>query len=228
MEQKSVLIVEDDAILAVHLRNMLIGLGYGVPEPVATGEAAIAAVAAERPDLILMDIQLAGEMDGITAAGHIRSTVDVPIVFLTGYSQDPLLQRAKTTAPYGYLIKPVSPRELAATIEMALYQHTLDRQLKEHKEALQKAHDELEQRVAARTEELQQANVELQSEITERKRAEETLRFLSSRLLTSQEEEQRRVAMELHDQTSQDLIVMKLHLAALQNRLRKDQGDPEK
>ena len=83
-----------------------------------------------------MDIHLAGEMDGITAAGRIRSAADVPVVFLTGYSQEPLLQRAKTTAPYGYLFKPVSSRELAATIEMALYRHTLDRQLKEHKEVM--------------------------------------------------------------------------------------------
>ncbi|MBI5589334.1 MAG: response regulator [Deltaproteobacteria bacterium] len=120
MGQKTVLIVEDDGILAIHLRNMLVGLGYGVSEPVATGEAAIAAVAAERPDLVLMDIQLAGMMDGITAAGSIHSATDVPIVFLTGYSQGPLLQRARTAAPYGYLIKPVSRHELAATIETAL------------------------------------------------------------------------------------------------------------
>jgi CheY-like chemotaxis protein len=119
MEQKTVLIVEDDGVLAVQLRDMLVGLGYNVPKPVATGAAAIAAVAAERPnlilpDLILMDIQLAGKMDGITAAAeHISSVADVPIIFLTGYSQDPLLQRAKLVAPYGYLIKPVSSRELA-------------------------------------------------------------------------------------------------------------------
>ncbi len=149
MEQKTVLIVEDDGILAVQLRDMLVGLGYNVPKPVATGAAAIAAVAAERPnlilpDLILMDIQLAGKMDGITAAEHIRSAADVPIIFLTGYSQYPLLQRAKLVAPYGYLIKPVSSRELAATIEMAFYRHSLDLQLMEHKVALQKANNELE------------------------------------------------------------------------------------
>ena len=154
MENKTILIVEDDGILAVQLRNMLIELGYSVPEPVATGEEAIAVVTAERsylvspelaspdmalsglilPDLILMDIKLAGEMDGITAAARIRSVADVPIVFLTGFSHDPLLQRAKTTAPYGYLVKPVSQQNLVATIEMALYKHTLDRQLKESEE----------------------------------------------------------------------------------------------
>jgi len=185
MEKETILIVEDDAILAVHLRNMLIGLGYSVPEPVATGEAAIAAVAAERPDLILMDIQLAGVMDGITASGHIRSAADVPIVFLTGYSQDPLLQRAKTTAPYGYLLKPVSQPELAATIEMALYRHRIDRQLKEHKEALEKAQDELEWRVQERTADLLSANKKLSREIDERRRVEATLRESEERLFNS-------------------------------------------
>lgn len=134
--KKSILIVEDDAILALHLRNLLVGLGYNVLEPVATGEAAIAAITAEPPDLVLLDVQLAGTMDGITAAGHIHSAVEVPIIFLTGYSQDPLVQRAKLTAPYGYLIKPVPPRELAATIELALYRHQLDRRLKEQEEEL--------------------------------------------------------------------------------------------
>ena len=181
MEQKTVLIVEDDGILAVQLLNMLTVLGYNVTKPVATGAAAIAAVAAKRPDLILpdlilMDIQLSGEMDGISAAEHIRSIADVPIVFLTGYSQDPLLQRAKLVAPYGYLIKPVSSRELAATIEMAFYRHSLDLQLKENKVALQSAHDELELRVQERTADLVSANERLSREIEARRRKEEILR----------------------------------------------------
>ena len=186
MEQKTVLIVEDDGILAVQLLNMLTVLGYNVTKPVATGAAAIAAVAAKHPDLILpdlilpdlilMDIQLSGEMDGISAAEHIRSIADVPIIFLTGYSQDPLLQRAKLVAPYGYLIKPVSSRELAATIEMAFYRHSLDLQLKENKVALQSAHDELELRVQERTADLVSANESLSREIEARRRKEEILR----------------------------------------------------
>ena len=153
MEKKTILIVEDDGVLGLQLKNMLANLGYNAPEPVATGEEAIAAVAAARPalilpELILMDIQLAGEMDGITAAERICSVIDVPIVFLTALSHDPLLQRAKTIAPYGYLIKPVSLRELTATIEMALYKHSLDRQLKEINNELCLAQVELN---AART-----------------------------------------------------------------------------
>ncbi len=172
MEQKTVLMVEDDGVIALILHEMLVGLGYSVTGPVATGEAAIAAAAADLPDLVLMDIQLAGKMDGITAAGHIRTVADLPIVFLTGHSQDPLLQRAKTAAPYGYVLKPVSQRELSVTIEMALYKHALDRQLKEHQDALQQAHDELERRVQERTADLLSANERLRQEMDERRLAE--------------------------------------------------------
>ena len=175
MKKEHILIVEDDGILAVHLQNMLVDLDYGVMEPVATGEDAIAAVAGRRPDLVLMDIHLVGEIDGITAAERIRSAVDVPIVFLTGYSHEPLIQRAKTTAPYGYLLKPVSSRELSVSIEMAIYRHTLDQQLKEHQAALQLAHDELECRVRERTADLLSANESLRLEMEERKQAEERI-----------------------------------------------------
>jgi PAS domain S-box-containing protein len=114
---------------------MLASLDCGVIGPVATGEAAIAVIDANPPDLILMDIQLAGEMNGITAAQRICSTADVPLVFLTSYSQDHLIQQAKAAMPYGYLLKPVSKRELEITIEMALNRHMVDCQLKEYKEA---------------------------------------------------------------------------------------------
>jgi len=134
MLNETILIVEDDGILVAQLQDRLTGLGYTVLEPVDSGEAAIAAVKAQPPDIVLMDIMLAGAMDGITAAGRIQSAADIPIVYLTGYSQDLLLQQAKVTAPYGYLVKPVSERELAATLEMALYRHTLDRRLRESEE----------------------------------------------------------------------------------------------
>ena len=134
MSRKTILIVEDEAIIAAQLQGTLDALGYTALEPVATGEAALAAVRAQPVDLILMDIKLHGAIDGITAAGHIQSAADIPIVYLTGYSQDPLLQQAKVTAPYGYLVKPVGERELASTLEMALYKHPLDRRLRESEE----------------------------------------------------------------------------------------------
>jgi len=140
MSNETILIVEDDGILVAQLQDRLTGLGYTALEPVDSGEAAIAAVMARPPDMVLMDIKLAGAMDGITAAGRIQSAADIPIVYLTGYSQDLLLQQAKVTAPYGYLVKPVGERDLAATLEMALYRHTLDRQLREsEKEVRRKA-----------------------------------------------------------------------------------------
>ena len=131
MAKETILIVEDDAILSLHLHDTLTELGYTALEPVATGKAAIAAVAKHRPDLVLMDIELNGEINGIVTAGKIRDEVDVPIVFLTGYSHYPLINQAKATAPYGYLVKPVPERELAAMIEISLYRHSLDRKLQE-------------------------------------------------------------------------------------------------
>ena len=94
MTGETILIVEDDGILATHLHYMLMELGYNVLAPVAAGEDAISVAAARRPDLVLVDIELTGEMNGITAAGHIRAAADIPIIFLTAYSEDKLLQQA--------------------------------------------------------------------------------------------------------------------------------------
>jgi signal transduction histidine kinase/CheY-like chemotaxis protein len=131
---ESILIVEDDGILATSLKRILSGLGYVIFATVATGEEAITLVENKQPGLILMDIDLAGELNGIETAEVIRSFSDVPIVFLTGYSQESLIQEAKFTAPACYLIKPVPARELQANIEMALHRHALDRKLKESEE----------------------------------------------------------------------------------------------
>jgi len=134
MNRARILIVEDEAILAISLENKLDKLGYVVLQPVATGEDAIAAVEDEQPDLVLMDIQLAGDLDGITAAGRINSFSDVPIVYLTGHSDEPLVQRAKLTHPYGYLIKPVSIQNLRVCLEISLYKYALDKKLRESEE----------------------------------------------------------------------------------------------
>lgn len=136
MTGKTILIVEDDGIIATRLQDMLTRFGYTAPEPVASGEAAVAAVAAAAPDLVLMDIALAGAMNGVTAAEHIRVEFDVPIVYLTAYSQTAQLERAKATYPYGYLIKPVAEHELLATLEMALQRHTFDHRLRKSEERL--------------------------------------------------------------------------------------------
>lgn len=122
MSQKTILVVENDGIAAARITDALSSRGY-LTQTAGSGEEAIAAVAASQPDLTLMDVHLSGEMDGVTAAQHIHAISDIPIVFLTAYSDDALLQRAKSTTPHGYLIKPVRDRELLATLEMALCRH---------------------------------------------------------------------------------------------------------
>jgi len=123
MELTSIIIVEDEMITALDLKEKLIEAGYSVPAIVSDGEEAVNIVAEIRPDLVLMDIVLQGEMDGIAAAKKI-SSLDIPVIFLTAYSDKDTLQRAKSTSPYGYIIKPYPDKELRLTIETALQKHT--------------------------------------------------------------------------------------------------------
>ncbi len=132
--QKTILIVEDETVVAVDLRNILEAGGYVVTAEVPSGVAAIQMAAEQRPDIVLMDVLLPGEIDGIQAAESIRATLDIPVIYLTGYSEDAILHRAKLTEPYGFLIKPVSARELISAIEMALYKHDSESSFKEREE----------------------------------------------------------------------------------------------
>ncbi|MGE5316030.1 MAG: PAS domain S-box protein, partial [Acidobacteriota bacterium] len=134
MQREHILIVEDDAIIGARLYDILLSMGYEASEPVASGEEAVARASAMKPDLVLMDINLFGEMNGVQAAAEIRRRMDVPIIYLTAYSDDDLLQRAKVTNPYGYLVKPVQERELQATIEMALHNHAMAKAVRESEE----------------------------------------------------------------------------------------------
>lgn len=121
MSQARILVVEDEAIVARDIAAQLDMLGYAVVGRVARGEDAVTQALALRPDLVLMDIQLAGEMDGISAAQVLREQVPIPVVFLTAFASDETLQRAKRVQPYGYILKPFSERELRTVLEMALY-----------------------------------------------------------------------------------------------------------
>jgi PAS domain S-box-containing protein len=134
MNKYNILVVEDEALIAANLVKILSSLGYTVYKPVATGEDAIRSVTTEQPDLVLMDIELIGAMTGIEAAEKIRAIADIPIVYLTAYTDDLRLGQARLTEPYGYIVKPAQSPELHATIEMAMYKHTLDRKLKESEE----------------------------------------------------------------------------------------------
>jgi PAS domain S-box-containing protein len=129
-----ILIVEDDGIIAARLQSILTRLGYAVAAVVASGEEAIERAAETPPDLALLDIRLAGAMDGIQAGAQIRARWGTPLIYLTAYMDDNLLQRARVTEPYGYLVKPIQDRDLRATIEIALYRHRTDRQLRESEE----------------------------------------------------------------------------------------------
>lgn len=131
MSGESILVVEDETIIAFNLKRVLAGFGYQVMDTVETGLLAMQAVEKQKPDLVLMDIQLQGDLDGIATALYMRSRFDVPIIFLTSYAEDTRLAQASRTGPYGYLVKPVQDRELHATIEMALARHQLDLTLRE-------------------------------------------------------------------------------------------------
>jgi len=125
-DQKPVImVVEDEVITAMDLKLKLENLGYSVPATVTSGELAIQKAITIRPDLILMDIVLAGEIDGITAAQTIKD-LGIPIVYLTAYTDGETVKRARETSPYGYLIKPFEDGELYATIEMALSKYKSD------------------------------------------------------------------------------------------------------
>jgi CheY-like chemotaxis protein len=112
----------------------LINNGYVVPSVVSMGETAIEKVKEDKPDLILMDIMLAGKMDGIETADMIHTKFNIPVIYLTAYSDDKILERAKITGPFGYLIKPFKDRELYVAVEMSLYKYKLEMELKESKE----------------------------------------------------------------------------------------------
>lgn len=134
MTTASILIVEDESIIALDIRMQLQRMGYTVPAIVANGAAAINAVAAFQPDLILMDVRLQGEMDGIETAAQIQAQQDIPIIYLTAYADDLTLQRAQIGEPFGYILKPFAGRELHSAIQMALYRHRASRQIRDSEE----------------------------------------------------------------------------------------------
>ncbi len=131
MAKARILVVEDDRIVAKDIQESLEVQGYTVFKTVPSGEAAIEVAKEDKPDLILMDIKLKGEMNGTEAAEQIKQEFNIPIIYLTAYSDDDVLGKAKITEPFGYLIKPFDDRELNTTIEIALYKHKMERKLKE-------------------------------------------------------------------------------------------------
>ncbi len=129
MSEARILVVEDEAVVALDLRNRLDRLGYKVVMTTGRGDEAIQLCEKLQPDLILMDIRLQGPVDGITAAESIRSQYHLPVVYLTAHADDSTVARARLTEPFGYILKPFDERELRTVIEMALYKHQAERKL---------------------------------------------------------------------------------------------------
>ncbi len=126
-----ILIVEDKSIVAEQIRRNLEHLGYSVSSVASSGEKAIKEVEVKVPDLVLIEILLLGKMNGIETANQIRSRFNIPVLYLTANSDEKTLEQAKITEPFGYIIKPFTERELHTNIEIALYKHKMERELKE-------------------------------------------------------------------------------------------------
>ncbi len=133
---KKILIVEDESIVGMAIQDKLELLGYEVPAVIDTGEEAVAEAQAIHPDMVLMDINLAGKMDGIEAAAQIRAQLNTPVIFLTAYADGNTVERVKAIEPHGYLLKPFEENELRAAIEVALYKHQMEKRLKESEQWL--------------------------------------------------------------------------------------------
>ncbi len=137
-KKTKILIVEDERIVAEDIEMSLRRLGYDVHGIVHSGENAINNAGKNNLDLVLMDIVLRGEMDGIEAASTIQSQFGIPVVYLTAHADEKMIERAKITEPFGYILKPFDDRDLNTTIKMALHKHRMENMLRESEERLRK------------------------------------------------------------------------------------------
>lgn len=128
MLKVNILVVEDESIVSKDIQNTLTKLGYQVVGAASTGEKALSIVKSETPNIVLMDIMLKGDMNGIETAKNIKANHNIPVIFLTAYADEATLNKAKLAEPYGYIIKPFKEQDLQATIEMALYKFEKDQE----------------------------------------------------------------------------------------------------
>lgn len=131
-----ILVVEDERIVGLHLKQQLVKLGYKVAAVVSSGEEALKVIAERRLDLVLMDIHIDGAIDGIETAKQIKVDYTLPVIYLTAFSSEGTLQRARESKPYGYLLKPFSERELHATIQMTLERCREDQEARDREDRL--------------------------------------------------------------------------------------------
>ena len=130
MIKARILIVEDELIVAEDLRMTLISLGYDVVGIAGSGERAIELADEKKPDIILMDIMLGGQLDGIATTVKIQTKHAIPVIYVTAYADNALIARAKKTEPFGYIVKPFNEREIQSNIEIALYRHKMEQEIK--------------------------------------------------------------------------------------------------
>ncbi len=130
-DRARIMVVEDEAVISMAIQDRLAKMGHSVCGTAASGDEAVSLANDKHPDLILMDIQLRGNTDGVETARRIRSRAQIPVIYLTAFADDRTVERARVTQPYGYLVKPFSERELYAAIEMALFKHTMEERLRE-------------------------------------------------------------------------------------------------
>jgi len=128
--------VEDESIVSKDIQQSLKKLGYNVVGAASTGDQAVALALEHQPDIILMDIMLKGEMNGIEAATRIRAETNIPVIFLTAYADESTLSKAKVTQPYGYIIKPFKEIDIHTSIEMALYKHKKEAEVLKERDLL--------------------------------------------------------------------------------------------
>lgn len=139
MSGRSILVVEDEALVAEDIRETLSAFGYHVPFIAGTGEEAVSRAAEFRPDLVLMDIRIRGPRDGIDAANEIYERFEIPVVYLTAYADDATLRRARESHPFGYLLKPFGEKQLQTNIEIALDRHRIESGLRDNERCFAKA-----------------------------------------------------------------------------------------
>ncbi len=209
-----IMIVDDDGFVTLQLNKLLTSIGYDVVGVADSGKEAVEMARDVRPDLILMDIVLQGEPDGIGAAKEIMTELDIPVIFITGYTETEFFDRAKQAKPFGYLLKPFRIIQLKASIDIALEKRDLETRLRMSEQKYRRISEEL------------------QKEITERnsvygalRESEKTLRQMSTHLIRAQEKERKRVALELHDELGQALSLLKLKIGSVIKALPQDQTE---
>jgi signal transduction histidine kinase len=166
MSGKKILIVEDEVIIAEDIADTLRSFGYAVVGVVSSGKRAIEKAGTLQPDLVLMDIMLPGEIDGIDAAESIRNRFRIPVVYLTAYADETTLQRAALTEPFGYLVKPFEDKELRTTIEIALRRHQAEEKIRSRLEAAEALRKKAEEERESKSRYLSMASHEFRNPLS--------------------------------------------------------------